>query len=198
MEKQSETNNNEVSKLSRRSFFRLLGGGVAAAVIAPKLLLDKIIEIPVEYGWTWYVDKTKIPGDHYNLSEIITKTLRKNSHLVADNVSKNNPLLMKLANKEKVQLNITKISPEEQTKRMTDRMELRQKEKDAKRLRDKINNGGRLYPVDYKADPFYEGYQDPVKKFAPDCYECQQKLEDIDPRYKEKPYGLSVPHIRVV
>lgn len=118
-------------KLSRRSFFRLAGGGIAAAVIAPQALLEKIINIPVEFGWTWYVDKTKVPS---TLSEIVTSTLRANTQKIAENVSANNALLMKLKDGTKVNLQIEPISPEAQTKRMGERHKARLVEREKQRL----------------------------------------------------------------
>ncbi len=142
-------------KLSRRSFFRLLGGGVAAAIVAPKLLFDKVIEIPVEYGWTWFVDKSKLPGGpKSDFAELITKTLRENSAKLAENIENNNALLVKLSNNDKALLRIDRISPEDQTKRMSDRLSNRIKNKYA-------NNATR---EDEKAT-FFTGYEDLEKKY---------------------------------
>jgi hypothetical protein len=159
-----------VEKLSRRSFFRLAGGGIAAAIIAPKILLDKIIEIPVEFGWTWHVDKTKIPP---SFAEIITKTLRENAPKLRENIEQKNALLVKLKSREVVRLRVERISPEEQTKRMSERLIARTK----------------IRRYEYKpptrqdeAATFYEGYEDLEKKF----------LED------DRPYKGSIPHIRAV
>lgn len=120
-------------KLSRRNFFRLAGGGIAAAVIAPQALLEKVINIPVEFGWTWYVDKNKIPS---SLTEIVTKTLRENTQNIADNISANNALLMKLKDGAKVNLQIERISEDYQNeriiKRNKERIALREKERLAK------------------------------------------------------------------
>lgn len=114
-------------KLSRRSFFRLAGGGIAAAVIAPQVLLDKVLTIPVEFGWTWYVDKSKIPP---TLSELVASTLRQNTQKIAENVTANNSLLMKLKDGIKVNLQIDNISIEEQNKRMGERTRKRLEERD--------------------------------------------------------------------
>ena len=113
-------------KLSRRSFFRLVGGGVAAAVVAPKLLAEKIINIPVEFGWTWYVDKSKLPSSDF--SKVITETLRNNTQLIADNISKNNSLLVKLKDGTKANLQIERIDPEMQNRRILARMEARRRD----------------------------------------------------------------------
>src|SRR5690348_2448415 len=107
-----------MEKLTRRSFFRLAGGGIAGAVIAPKLLLDKVINIPVEFGWTWFVDKSKLEP---SLGEIVSQTLRENTKKIADNITANNTLLAKLKDGTKVQLNIEKISEELQNKRIIER-----------------------------------------------------------------------------
>lgn len=127
-------------KLSRRSFFRLAGGGIAAAVIAPQALLEKVINIPVEFGWTWYVDKTKLPSS--NFSEMITKTLRDNTQKIAENISTNNALLVKLKDGTKANLQIERISEQAQNERINQRM----KERIA--LREKQ----RLAELDYLSD----------------------------------------------
>lgn len=118
-------------KLSRRSFFRLAGGGIAAAVIAPKLLLDKVINIPVEFGWTWFVDKSKIPP---TLSKLVTATLRDNAQTIANNITTNNSLLMKLKDGTKVNLQIENIGETAQNERMKIRMQKRLEEKEASRI----------------------------------------------------------------
>ena len=145
-------------KLSRRSFFRLVGGGIAAAIVAPKILLDKVIEIPVEFGWTWHVDKAKLPGGPMSsFTEMITKTLRENSHKIRENVEGHNALLVKLKSRETALLKIERISPEEQTKRMAARLDERYK-----------NNRGVIRRPNGRGDdisPFYAGYEDLEKKY---------------------------------
>lgn len=154
-------------KLSRRSFFRLAGGGIAAAVVAPYALAEKIKSIPVELGWTWFIDKSKVDP---TLSELISRTLRENKIKIADNLFENNALLVKLKNGQKVQLNIERIDSDVQTKRMKDRLELRFAQKQEKRLRDRLNNSGRLYSVDSSnktiEDTFHLPYSDLEKKYG--------------------------------
>lgn len=117
-------------KLTRRSFFRLAGGGIAAAVIAPQLLMEKIINIPVEFGWTWYVDKNNVPND---LSKLVSRTLAENTQSIAANLGKNNALLMKLKDGTKVNLQIEQITEQAQNERMNrrtkDRIVQREKER---------------------------------------------------------------------
>lgn len=121
-----------MEKLSRRSFFRLVGGGIATAVIAPKLLLDKVINIPVEFGWTWYLDKSQLPKHSNTFADMITKTLRENAPKLRENIASNNALLMKLKDGTKVQLNIERIPEKLQNERMIARADQRFKEKHLK------------------------------------------------------------------
>lgn len=122
-DKNSEATSDARQKLSRRSFFRLVGGGVAAAVVAaPYVIKEAITRIPVELGWTWYIDKSKVEP---TLNEIIQHTLRNNKDKIVDNLFENNALLVKLHNNQKVLLEIDKISPEDQTQRMKVRLQQR-------------------------------------------------------------------------
>lgn len=147
--------------ISRRNFFKLVGGGVAAAVIAPYALAKDVIRIPVEFGWTWYVDKTKVPD---GLSEIITTTLRNNTQKIAENIDKGNALLAKLAAGDKVLLEFEKISPEEQSKRMVARLEDRQKRKQELRLAYNHTLNGRIYEYSPIMDCFYEDLGEMINK----------------------------------
>lgn len=108
-------------QVTRRNFFKLIGGAVALAA-TPVHAIANIIEVPVEFGWTWHVDKAKVPS---NLSDIITKTLRDNANTLRENISQNNALYLKLKEGQKVKLNIERISPEAQTERMQQRMDAR-------------------------------------------------------------------------
>ena len=120
-----------MEKLSRRSFFRLAGGGVAAAIVAPQILLEKVINIPVEFGWTWFVDKSKIEP---TLGELVSRTLRNNHEAIVNNLYADNALLAKLSDGTKVQLNIEKISEEEQTKRIIERANQRLIDRDNRKI----------------------------------------------------------------
>lgn len=132
-------------KLSRRNFFRLVGGGIAAAVAAPYVIKETITRIPVELGWTWYIDKSKLEP---TLAELVSKTLRSNKDKIVDNLFEKNALYARLHNNQKVLLEIEHISPEDQNQRM--KVRLQQRLEDAqKRLIDKRpHRGGRLYPED--------------------------------------------------
>ncbi len=106
-----------MADVSRRSFFKLLGGAVALAA-TPLKAIENVIEIPVEFGWTWKVKD----NPHTKFSELITETLRANRAKLAENVSQNNALYLKLKEGQKIKLNIERISPEEQTNRMAERL----------------------------------------------------------------------------
>lgn len=153
-----------MEKLSRRTFFKLAGGGIAAAIAAPHALAAKVTQIPVEFGFTWYTGYNTITGEKVTseFSKIITETLRNNSNMLRDNISKNNVLLAKLKDGHKVQLNIERISEEEQTRRMIMRLEERAAEKQQQRIRDKPKNNGKMYepggdPIEWDTHPLYEG-----------------------------------------
>lgn len=113
-------------QVSRRNFFKLVGGAVALAA-APGVVISKAIEIPVKFGWTWSVDKTKLSPD---LSELVTKTLKANAPKIRENLAKNNALFAKLKDGSKVKFVIEPIDPDEQTKQMAEKL----KERLAKRV----------------------------------------------------------------
>ena len=105
-------------QVSRRSFFKLLGGAVALAAVPTKAIAN-LIEIPVEFGWTWKIKEKS------EFSDIVAKTLRANSSKIRDNLSQNNVLYMKLKEGQKIKLNIERIDPDEQTRRMAERAKAR-------------------------------------------------------------------------
>lgn len=107
-------------QVSRRNFFKLLGGAAALAA-APTTVIAEAIEIPVEFGWTWHVPTDKIEPDS-EFAKIIKKTLKDNAHKIRENISQNNALFLKLKDGRKAKLNIEHISPEEQTNRMAERL----------------------------------------------------------------------------
>lgn len=118
-------------RVSRRNFFKLLGGGVALVVAPSIAVAEKIINIPVEFGWTWYIDKNKVPS---NFSKLITETLRENTQKIAENISKNNALLVKLSDGQKIKLNIEQISEQEQNERIKIRMQNKFEEQERNRV----------------------------------------------------------------
>lgn len=118
-------------KVTRRNFFKLLGGGVALAAMPSIALAEKVINIPVEFGWTWFVDKNKVP---VSLMNLVKETLSQNTQKIAENVSKNNSLLLKLKDGTKVNLQIEQISKQEQNNRMV----LRTENKRVSRLQNSI------------------------------------------------------------
>lgn len=124
-------------KVSRRSFFKLIGGAVALTV-APARAIAKIIEVPVEFGWTWYLDKSKFDS---GFADMITSTLRQNTQVIAENISANNPLYLRLKDKQKIKLNIEKISEREQNTRIMERMQTRLRLKEARRIADLAAQG---------------------------------------------------------
>jgi len=151
------------NNLSRRSFFRLVGGGIATAVLAPYALAKGVIEVPVEFGWTWYIDKVKYPT---SLHGLITKTLQENTQKIVENIEKSNTLLAKLPAGEKILLKFEQITPEEQNKRMIERLNQRHKAKQAKRLQHKPYLLGRMYEPTPEVSCFYESYEDLEKKYG--------------------------------
>ena len=155
------------NKLSRRSFFKLAGGGIAAAVAAPYIVAEAVKKITVEYGWTWFIDKKTIDP---TLADLVSKTLSQNKDQILDNLYQKNALYAKLHNGEKVLLEIKHITPEDQTQRMKVRMQQRLEDQQKKLMDHKHNNGGRLYPRDNSnmdtGYTFYHGYEDVYKKYG--------------------------------
>lgn len=155
------------NKLSRRNFFKLLGGGVATVIAAPYLIKEAVTRIPIELGWTWYIDKSKVDP---TLAEIVSKTLRNNKDKIIDNMFENNALYAKLHDGQKVLLEIKHISPEDQTQRMKVRMQQRIEDRQKKLIDHKPHNGGRLYPIDNTNEStiktFYSGYDNVEKKYV--------------------------------
>ena len=152
------------NKLSRRSFFRLAGGGIAAAVAAPYVVAEAVKKITVEYGWTWFIDKKTVDP---TLADLVSKTLSQNKDQILDSLHQKNALYAKLHNGEKVLLEIKHISPEDQIQRMKMRMQQRLEEKQKKLIDHKNNHGGRLYPegsIEDQKITFYAGYSDPEEK----------------------------------
>lgn len=108
------------SKLSRRSF---LAGLVCAPAIVKIESLMPISVLPnivgeTEFGFTY---------GSLNFSELIVETLRNNANLVADNISKNNPLLLKLKNRNYFKINY--IDPAVQTQRMIEKIQQKRLQK---------------------------------------------------------------------
>lgn len=141
-------------KVTRRNFFKLLGGGVALAAMPSIALAEKVINIPVEFGWTWFVDKNKAP---VSLMSLIKETLSQNTQKIAENVSQNNSLLLKLKDGTKVNLQIEQISKEAQNKRIIERMI----DREAKRIADIEKNYNLQDYLDGKIPhPLYRTYID--------------------------------------
>ncbi len=70
--------------MNRRSFLRSLAG-IGAVALAPAIPLIPALGRPVE-----------ALRRYSTLSEIVSETLRKNAHLIADNVAMNNAFLKRL------------------------------------------------------------------------------------------------------
>lgn len=88
--------------MNRRGFAKLLLGGVIGVAATPLLLLkDKVNPyIPKEYAKRLY-DKAQssfgwIEKDKITFTEVVTTTLKRNEHVIANNIVKNNPLYEKL------------------------------------------------------------------------------------------------------
>lgn len=120
--------------LSRRSFFALLGGGVATAVLPTFALADPATIIPVEFGWTWYVDKNNIPT---RLAKLVPKTLSENVQAIYDHTFKEKELLAKLkehGHDEVVRFKMHYITEAEQNARMKERLQTKHVEREQRRL----------------------------------------------------------------
>ncbi len=88
--------------VSRRGFLGILAGAVAVPTVATS------INVPVYNGTPIIFDSINAPDyvvcseEMYGyISEIIVNTINNNSHLIADNVSMNNALFLKLKTRGK-------------------------------------------------------------------------------------------------
>ena len=105
-----------MADVSRRAFL----GGMAAIATVPSVAVASIIEeIPVEFGFCPSFDTKK----YETLSDLIRETVKNNRQLILDNLSRDNPLFLKV-NDEKV-AKITYLDPDEQTRRMKERLNKR-------------------------------------------------------------------------
>ena len=103
---------------SRRNFFKLLGGGIACAV-APSIILSKAtFEIPVEFGWTWHINKRDIPEFMYKK---VANLMAQNTQKIYETTARDKHLLVELENTD-IKLNLNYITEVEQNERMLLRM----------------------------------------------------------------------------
>lgn len=116
-------------KVSRRGFFSLLGGAIAAPYAAMATAKTEIAAI-VEYGWTWgaptLIDKT--PG----FEALVRKVIQDNKEKILENISTNNALLIKMKNDKYVKVNYIDI--DEQNRRMEAKLQARHEAKRSKQL----------------------------------------------------------------
>lgn len=115
-----------MSEVSRRSFLKLLTAAVAAPAIPFDSEAVETIVAETDYGFTFGTVTVTKP-EYATFSDIIKETLRKNSHKLADSVSRNNSFYLRLKDKEYIKIN--KITPEEQMKRIGKKFEERYLEK---------------------------------------------------------------------
>lgn len=120
---------------SRRDFFRLFGGALAVS-ITPSIIIPNILEIPVEFGWTWFIKPDDIPVE---LNKNIRNIMSQNVDKIYNNTARDKHLLIKLNNKD-VRLNLTYITEQEQTERMNKRMQDRFIKKEQDRIEQLIKN----------------------------------------------------------
>lgn len=108
-----------MADVTRRSFFSILGAVAATPVLAaiPEIATPALEEIPIEYGFTW----SEPTGKYKSFHDMIVETIKNNKSLIEENVSKNNPLLLRLKDKDKY-IRIDPITPEQQRERMTARL----------------------------------------------------------------------------
>ncbi len=86
-----------MSEVSRRSFLGLLGGAAALPLTGSVVAVS---DIPIGEEIFELVYQENDMFQHYSgYSTLITETLRKNKHKVAENISQNNVLLARLRNK---------------------------------------------------------------------------------------------------
>ena len=80
------------NKLSRRSFFGVIGGGAVAAIV-PDIVPVQEIKLKLIPPGPYCP-----PGfpKYSSFSDMVTTTLKNHSDMLADNVSKNNALYLKL------------------------------------------------------------------------------------------------------
>lgn len=154
--------------MNRRKFLTGLLGFVAApavvraASIMPISPLENIVA-ETDYGFTFG------PVNTYDATfdEIVRETLRKKSHLLADNVTRNNILLSRLNGNNYLKIN--KITPELQTQRMIDKLENRRLALQSKRIssiQERVKWSNEIAAHNMGANIFYESYEDLTAKYG--------------------------------
>lgn len=176
---------------SRRGFFKLLGGGVACAVLPSIVLAKSVIEIPVEFGWTWFIKPTDLPLE---LAKVIPNIMASNTQKIYDSTARDKHLLLDLKElpHSQVKLNLIYISEDDQNQRMIQRMNQRAAQKQKERIDYKNGIGnGRLYELSHEQfSPFYAPYEDIHGKLIEDELRKQDNRETIAKQLKDR-YGDS-------
>lgn len=105
-----------MEKITRRNLFKLIAGAVAVPYTAIFSAKDVVAE--VDFGFTW--GKVSAPNLAPGFDEVIRTTLRNNRKKLAENISKNNSVLLKLQQNKYIKVN--KIDPKVQEQRMIERI----------------------------------------------------------------------------
>jgi len=119
--------------LNRRGFFKLLGGGIACAILPSIVLAKEVIQVPVEFGWTWFIKPTDLPLE---LAKTIPNIMASNTQKIYDSTARDKHLLLDLKElpHSQVKLNLSYISEDEQNKRMIQRMADRKNKREKDKL----------------------------------------------------------------
>lgn len=145
--------------LSRRSFFKL-ASAAAITPILPSLVVEPEIIANAEFGFTWGNVQSSSP----TFSKLITSTLTKRAPEIRKQLVGNNSLLVRLNSNKAIK--ITRITPEEQTKRMIEKVGARRKKFDRDLRCDQYNTVQKIKKSGIKSAVYYDGYEPLEKKFG--------------------------------
>lgn len=140
-----------MANLSRRNFLKLLTAAVATPLLPAEVIEPNIIA-ETDFGFTFGPVVTA-PA-YSTFDEIIRTTLREQASKVAQNIQQGNAILLRLQNNDHIK--ITRISTEEQTKRIINKVDSRRKKFDTELRTDPANTVQKVKSKPIDRNIFFE------------------------------------------